>query len=68
MLTGILEVPTLPVQSTFWRFLASLHLTVARQLLEVGRRMRQRVWEAAHVDFGSSEKLVGRFGLGQFAK
>jgi hypothetical protein len=50
MLTGILEVGTLPVQSTFWRFLASLHLTVARQLLEVGRRMRQRVWEAAHVE------------------
>ncbi|HEY6370423.1 MAG TPA: IS1380 family transposase [Candidatus Sulfotelmatobacter sp.] len=49
MLTGILEVSELPVQSTFWRFLASLHLVVARQLLEVGRRMRQRVWEAAHV-------------------
>jgi hypothetical protein len=49
MLTGILEVNELPVQSTFWRFLASLHLVVARQLLEVGRCMRQRVWEAAHV-------------------
>src|SRR6266481_6387192 len=49
MLTGILEVGELPVQSTFWRFLASLHLVVARQLLEVGRQMRQRVWEAAHV-------------------
>jgi hypothetical protein len=49
MLTGILEVNELPVQSTFWRFLASLHLVVARQLLEVTRRMRQRVWQAAHV-------------------
>src|SRR6266567_1815352 len=49
MLTGILEVNELPVQSTFWRFLASLHLVVARQLLEVARRMRQRVWQAAHV-------------------
>ena len=49
MLTWILEVNELPVQSTFWRFLASLHLVVARQLLEVGRCMRQRVWEAAHV-------------------
>jgi hypothetical protein len=49
MLTGILEVVKLPPQCTFWRFLASLHLTVARQLLEVGRHMRQRVWEAAHV-------------------
>jgi hypothetical protein len=50
MLTGILEVSELPVQSTFWRFLASLHLVVARQLLEVGRRLRQRVWQAAHVE------------------
>ena len=49
MLTGILEVSQLPVQSTFWRFLASLHLVVARQLLEVSRHMRQRVWEAANV-------------------
>jgi hypothetical protein len=49
MLTGILEVDTLPVQSTFWRFLTSLHLTAARQFLEVSRHMRQRVWEAAHV-------------------
>src|SRR5437660_6200025 len=50
MLTGILEVTALPVQTTFWRFLASLHLVVARQLLEVGRQMRQRVWEAAHIE------------------
>ena len=49
ILTGILEVHELPVQSTFWRFLASLHLVVAKQLLEVSRQMRQRVWEAAHV-------------------
>jgi hypothetical protein len=49
MLTGILGVEQLPVQSTFWRFLGSLHLVVARQLLEVTRRLRQRVWEAAHV-------------------
>jgi hypothetical protein len=49
MLTGILKVLRLPPQSTFWRFLASLHLGVARQLLEVQRRMRERVWEAAHV-------------------
>jgi Transposase DDE domain group 1 len=49
MLTGILKVWRLPPQCTFWRFLASLHLGVARQLLEVQRRMRERVWEAAHV-------------------
>jgi hypothetical protein len=33
MLTRLLKVFELPVQSTFWRFLASLHLSVARQLL-----------------------------------
>ena len=49
MLTGILKVLRLPSQCTFWRFLASLHLGVARQLLEVQRRMRERVWDAAHV-------------------
>jgi hypothetical protein len=49
MLTGILKTLRLPPQCTFWRFLASLHLGIARQLLEVQRRMRERVWEAAHV-------------------
>jgi hypothetical protein len=49
MLTGILAVLRLPPQSTFWRFLASLHLGVARQLLQVQRRMRERVWAAANV-------------------
>src|SRR5216684_8578298 len=49
MLTGILKVLRLPPQCTFWRFLASLHLGIARQLLVVQRRMRERVWEAAHV-------------------
>jgi alkylated DNA repair dioxygenase AlkB len=49
MLVGILKVLRLPPQCTFWRFLASLHLQIARQLLEVQRVMRQRVWEAAHV-------------------
>lgn len=49
MLTGILKVLRLPPQCTFWRFLASLHLGIAQQLLEVQRRMRERVWEAAHV-------------------
>ena len=49
MLTGILKVLRLPPQCTFWRFLASLHLGIALQLLEVQRRMRERVWEAAHI-------------------
>ena len=49
MLMGILKVLELPPQCTFWRFLASLHLHVAQQLLEVQRQMRQRAWEAANV-------------------
>ena len=49
MLVGILKVWRLPPQCTFWRFLASLHLGIAQQLLEVQRRLRQRGWEAAHV-------------------
>jgi Transposase DDE domain group 1 len=49
MLTGILQVAELPPQSTFWRFLASLHLGIARQLLAVQWRMRERVWAAANV-------------------
>jgi hypothetical protein len=49
MLTGILQVAELPPQCTFWRFLASLHLGIARQLLTAQGRMRERVWAAANV-------------------
>ncbi len=49
MLTGILHVAELPPQSTFWRFLAALHLGIARQLLTVQKRMRERVWASAKV-------------------
>ena len=49
MLTGILKVLRLPPQCTFWRFLAWLHLGVAKQLLSVQCQMRERVWQAAHV-------------------
>jgi hypothetical protein len=50
MLMGILKVPRLPPQCTFWRFLASMHLNVAGQILRLQQVMRQRVWEAAHVE------------------
>src|ERR1044071_3663713 len=50
MSAGILKVLRVPPQCTFWRFLASLHLSVARQLLRVQQVLRQRVWQAAHVD------------------
>ena len=49
MLLGLLRVKRLPVQSTFWRFLESLHLTVAVQLGRLEARLRQRVWDAANV-------------------
>lgn len=49
LLTGILRVPRLPPQSTFWRFVAALHLSVADRILRIQRTMRQRVWQAAHV-------------------
>src|SRR6516164_10100482 len=49
MRVGILKVLRLPPPCTFWRFLASRHLEMARRLLEVQRQLRQRVWEAAHV-------------------
>src|SRR5260370_12371711 len=49
MLTGILKVLLLPPQCTFWRFLASLHLTVAQQLLKCHRAFRHRVSQPANL-------------------
>jgi hypothetical protein len=49
ILTGILKVTKLPVQSTFWRFVNALHLNVARQILTLMRTLRERVWAAANV-------------------
>jgi len=49
ILTGILKVSQLPGQSTLWRFLASLHLNVNRQILSIQGEMRKRVWAAANV-------------------
>jgi len=49
ILTGILKVAKLPVQSTFWRFVNTLDRNVARQILTIMRTMRERVWEAANV-------------------
>jgi hypothetical protein len=47
ILTGILKVAKLPVQSTFWRLVNALHRNVARQILTVMRTMRERVWAMA---------------------
>jgi hypothetical protein len=56
MLTGILKVLRLPPKST-WRFLASLYLSVAGQILIVQRVLRQRVWEAAHIQLKVSRSI-----------
>jgi len=49
ILTGILKVTYLPPQSTLWRMPASLHLSVARQILSIHQAMQERVRRAANV-------------------
>ena len=49
LLTGILKVRQLPVQSTFWRFVNGLHRNIAGQILALTRTLRERVWAAANV-------------------
>ena len=46
ILAGILRIQQLPGQSTFWRFLASLHVNVQDQILSIQRQLRERVWAA----------------------
>ena len=53
MLAGILKVNGLPGQSVFWRFLASLNLNLAGQLLQLQRILRERVWAAANIGLKS---------------
>ena len=49
MLTGVVDVERLPVQSTFWRFMASLRIHIPGRLLKVIWGMRDRVWAAANI-------------------
>jgi len=49
LLTGVMKVKSLPPQSTLWRFLTSLHLNVAGQILGIQQKMRERVWAAGNV-------------------
>ena len=53
LLKGILGVTKVPPQSTLWRFLASLHIVVSRQLLQLQHKLRERVWAAANVKLKS---------------
>jgi hypothetical protein len=49
LLAGILKVAHLPPQCTLWRFLNSLHVGIARQILSIQRRMREAVWAAGNI-------------------
>ena len=49
LLAGILKVVHLPPQCTIWRFLNSLHVGIARQILSIQRRMREAVWAAGNI-------------------
>lgn len=49
LLAGILNVTHLPPQCTFWRFLHSLHIGIARQIQTIQRQMREAVWAAGHI-------------------
>ena len=49
LLAGILKIFHLPPQSTFWRFLNSLHAGIARQIQSIQRRLREAVWAAANI-------------------
>jgi len=53
LLAGIVKVTHLPPQSTLWRFLNSLHVGIARQILSIQRQMREAVWAAANIDLKS---------------
>jgi hypothetical protein len=52
LLAGILRIRHLPPQCTLWRFLNSLHVSVARQIQSIQRRMREAVWAAGNVGIG----------------
>ncbi len=53
LLAGILKITHLPPQCTLWRFLNSLHVGIARQILSIQRRMREAVWAAGNIQLKS---------------
>jgi hypothetical protein len=53
LLAGIVKVMHLPPQSTLWRFLNSLHVGIAQQILSIQRRLREAVWAAANIELKS---------------
>ena len=53
LLAGILKVTHLPPQSTLWRFLNSLHIGIAQQIVAIQRQMREAVWAAGNITLKS---------------
>jgi len=53
LLAGILKIMNLPPQCTLWRFLNSLHVGIAKQILTIQRRMREAVWAAGNIALGA---------------
>jgi hypothetical protein len=49
LLVGIVKVTHLPPQCTLWRFLNSLHVSIARQIQSVQRQVREAVWASANI-------------------
>jgi hypothetical protein len=49
LLAGIVKVTQLPGQPTLWRFLNSLHIGIAKQILAIQRKMREAIWAAGNI-------------------
>jgi hypothetical protein len=51
MLCGIFGVHRLPVASTYWRYLDSLHINQAEALLRIMKRLREQVWKRCGINY-----------------
>ena len=53
VLCGIFNVVCLPAASTYWRYLDHMGINQAVSLLEIMRRLRERVWEVCGIKYSS---------------
>jgi hypothetical protein len=51
MLCGIFNVQRLPVATTYWRYLDSLHINQADALLRIMKRLREQVWKRCGINY-----------------
>jgi hypothetical protein len=51
MLCGIFNVQRLPVATTYWRYLDSLHINQAEALLRIMKRLREQVWKRCGINY-----------------